>query len=265
MNITFDDPRLTAYALDELDEAGRSVIESEMQNFSECRHEVDELTSAFTLVRAGLTSEPMPELLPAQQQAIESKLRRTGSKAKLSWIPSTRKTGFNWALKTAFAVVIVLLFSVERIPVPAMRPALSILQNVSVNTAYAMMQVAGIPAIKNGSSLVVTDAQNQAVSFGIAPECYPIFWSFLVASLLAGNLYLKSPWKRLFLTMFVIPLVVARDSLRIFTIAELCIHTSVKTAIDSPIFQYCGSIFFALLLVPFILFLVWLRKLEAKS
>jgi hypothetical protein len=266
MNITFDDPRLTAYALDELDGAGRVIIESEMQKFGECRREVEELTRVVALVRAELASEAASALLPAQQRAIEAKLRLSGSKPKLSWIPSTEKGRLNWLLKTALAAV-VLLICVVKIPLAITQPAQNFLQNASTDTAYAFMQMAGIPVIKHGLMLIVENTQqNQIVSFDAAAVCAPPTSSLilLVASLLLGNLYLRSPWKRLLLTLFVAPLVIVREGLGMFTMAELCVHLGGEASIDFPLLRYGNSIFFALSLIPFVFFLVWLRKLESK-
>jgi hypothetical protein len=68
----------------------------------------------------------------------------------------------------------------------------------------------------------------------------------------------------LLLTLFVIPLVIAREGLRMLTIAELCARLGGPIVIDSPIFHYGSSTFFMLSLIPFVFFLVWLRKLESK-
>jgi exosortase/archaeosortase family protein len=269
VNITLDDPRLTAYALDELDGAGRSVIESEMQKFGECRREVEQIARAVALVHAELASEPAPALLPVQQQAIEAKLRLARSKPKLSWVPSTESGRLNWLLKTALATAVVLLISVVKIPMAVTQPAQNFLQNASTDMAYTIMQMAGIPVIKQGLALnVVADAahQNQIVSFDAAAVCTPPTSSMilLVASLLLGNLYLRSPWKRLLLTLFVIPLVILREGFRMFTIAEFCVHLGGEAAIDFPFLRYGSLLFFALSLIPFVFFLVWLRKLESK-
>jgi hypothetical protein len=265
MNVTFDDPRLTAYALDELDGAGRNVIESQMQNFGEFRREVEELTRAVLLVHAGLASEPEPALLPVQQRAIEAKLKLSGSKPKLSWIPSTENGRLDWRMKTALTAAVALLIGVVGIPVAVMQPALSFWRNASTDTAYAMMQMAGVPVVKDGFLLVVGDAaQQNKITFGSVCTPFSSSLILLVASLLLGNLYLRSPWKRLLLTLFVIPLGVVRESLWIFTIAELFTHRSGETVIDSPIIQHGSSIFFALSLIPFVFFLIWLRKLESK-
>jgi len=85
----------------------------------------------------------------------------------------------------------------------------------------------------------------------------------LAASLLVGSFYLRSPWKRVLLTLFVIPLAIFTNGFRLFTIMELCVQMGAH-AIDSPIHRYGGPIFFALSLIAFLLFLVWLRKLESK-
>jgi exosortase/archaeosortase family protein len=135
--------------------------------------------------------------------------------------------------------------------------------------AYALMHMAGLPVVKHGLLLNVGDAAqpNQIVGFEIAPACTLLTSGLilLVASLLLGNLYLRSPWKRLLLTLFVIPLVIVRESLQMFTIVELSVHLGRETLMDSPIFPHAMPIFFTLSLIPFVLFLVWLRKLESKA
>lgn len=75
MKITPDDPRLTAYALDELDGAERKAIETELQTSDECRREVEEIGRAAALLSAELAAEPLPQLTYAQQLAIEAKLK----------------------------------------------------------------------------------------------------------------------------------------------------------------------------------------------
>lgn len=75
MKISLDDPRLTAYAMDELDAAGRKAIETELEISVECRREVEEIGRTALLLKVELASEPLPELSYAQQLAIEAKLK----------------------------------------------------------------------------------------------------------------------------------------------------------------------------------------------
>jgi hypothetical protein len=80
MKISPEDPRLTAYALDELDGAKRMDIETELENSDEYRREVEEVTRAAALLSAELEAEPVPELTYARRLAIESKLKTNSDK-----------------------------------------------------------------------------------------------------------------------------------------------------------------------------------------
>src|SRR5438445_4420146 len=82
MKITLDDPRLTAYALDELDGAERETIEAELENYDECQREVEEITRTAALLSAELAAEPLPQLTYGQQMAIEAKLQPGASKSE---------------------------------------------------------------------------------------------------------------------------------------------------------------------------------------
>src|SRR5262245_48660278 len=74
MNLNPDDPRLTAYALGELPESERAAIEAELQHSPECRKAVEEIQQTAKLLSQDLATEPCPELLPTQKEAITAKL-----------------------------------------------------------------------------------------------------------------------------------------------------------------------------------------------
>jgi len=82
MKITPDDPRLTAYALDELDRAGREAVETELESSDECRREVEEISRAAAFISTELATEPLPEWTYAEQLAIEAKLKPDSGKAE---------------------------------------------------------------------------------------------------------------------------------------------------------------------------------------
>ncbi len=82
MKITPDDPRLTAYALDELDGAERKAIEAELEDSDECQREVDEIARTAALLSAELAAEPLPQLTHPQQLAIEAKLKPHSGKTE---------------------------------------------------------------------------------------------------------------------------------------------------------------------------------------
>ncbi len=66
---------------------------------------------------------------------------------------------------------------------------------------------------------------------------------------------------RLVLVLFVFPLAIVRNSIRILTIGLLCVHIGPHM-IDSYIHRSGGPIFFALSLIPLFLLLLWLRRLQ---
>ena len=85
-----------------------------------------------------------------------------------------------------------------------------------------------------------------------------------ITSLLAGHLFLRSPWKKTALALAVVPLAILRNGFRIFTIGMLCVHVD-PAMIKSPVHTRGGPLFFVLSLAPFFLFLWWLRKSESAG
>ncbi len=71
-----NDPRLTAYALGELDEPEKAAVEVELADSAEGRQSVEEIRFTARLLAEQLRQEPAPGLAPAQRQVIEGKLRR---------------------------------------------------------------------------------------------------------------------------------------------------------------------------------------------
>jgi len=131
-------------------------------------------------------------------------------------------------------------------------------QHTSADAAYAMLQLVRETVFR-------TDLQFRlpGITIAVAPECSGIRSTLVlfITSLIAGHLFLRSPWKKLILAIFVIPLAIVRNGFRIFTIAELCVHVRPEM-IDSPIHHRGGPIFFLISLVPFFALLIYLQKSE---
>jgi exosortase/archaeosortase family protein len=104
------------------------------------------------------------------------------------------------------------------------------------------------------------------ITLEVARECSGINSSYVlfITSLIAGQLFLRKPWKRVALALFVIPLAIARNGLRIVTIGWLCVHIS-PDMIHSIVHRRGGPLFFALSLVPFFLVMLWLRRGETAG
>ena len=99
----------------------------------------------------------------------------------------------------------------------------------------------------------------------VAQECSGIrsSWVLFITSILASYLFLQSPWRRVLLVAFVIPLGIARNGFRILVIGLLCVHVGPQM-INSVIHRQGGPLFFALSLIPLFLLLWWLRRAERR-
>lgn len=157
--------------------------------------------------------------------------------------------------RALFAIGFPLGFLLFMVPFPLsmMEGIETFFQHTSAIASAGFFKLAGTPFFRNE-----TFFQLPGINLQVAPECSGIRSSLalFITSLVAGHLFLRSPYKRALLACVVIPLGILRNGFRILVIGELCVHVS-PTMIDSPIHHKGGPIFFALSLVPFSLFL-WL-------
>ena len=167
--------------------------------------------------------------------------------------------GSKWIRATAFPLAMLAFM----IPFPTMATdAIEFFfQHTSADVTSILLSLSQTPYYRQD---LVFDLPG--ISIRVAPECSGIRSSLVlfITSLLAGYLFLRSPWKRAVLTLFVIPLAMVRNGFRIFTISMLCVHIDPKM-IDSPIHRKGGPVFFLLSLFPFFLVLAWLRKSESRK
>jgi Ca-activated chloride channel family protein len=75
MKLNPDDPRLTAYALGELNADERAEIEMALCKNPECRQAVEEICRAATMLSEDFAKESFPKLSSEQRNAIEEQLR----------------------------------------------------------------------------------------------------------------------------------------------------------------------------------------------
>jgi len=135
------------------------------------------------------------------------------------------------------------------------------LQHSSADAASALLSLSGATVFREGLRFHLP-----GIVIEVAKECSGIHSTLVlfVTSLLAGHLFLRSPWKKATLALAVVPLGIARNGFRIFTISMLCVHVG-PAMIDSPIHHRGGPIFFTLSLVPFLALLFGLRKSEGRK
>jgi exosortase C (VPDSG-CTERM-specific) len=132
------------------------------------------------------------------------------------------------------------------------------LQHGSAVVAYGLFKVSDMPVFWQGLRF-----QLPGFALEVAPECSGIHSStvLLLTSLLAGHLFLRTPWKRAALVLAVIPLALLRNGLRVFIIGQLCVNIGPEM-IRSSFHRHGGALFFVLSLIPLFLLLLALRKSE---
>jgi exosortase C (VPDSG-CTERM-specific) len=132
------------------------------------------------------------------------------------------------------------------------------LQYASSDVAYAMFVTARMPTFRAG-----TFFQLPGFALIVAPECSGIHSTvaLFITSLVAGQVLLRSRWKRAVLAAAVLPIALLRNGFRVFVIGELCVHVS-PDMINSYIHRHGGPIFFVLSLIPFSFLLLWLLRSE---
>lgn len=153
------------------------------------------------------------------------------------------------------------LFFMVPFPVALEHGTESLLQHGSAPPAYWLFQLAGTPLLREGLVFHLP-----GISIQIAPECSGIRSTLVLfmTSILAGHLFLRSTWRRVALTAFVLPLALVRNGFRVFTIGQLCVSVGPHM-IDSPIHHRGGPIFFALSLIPFFILVFFLVRADRRT
>jgi len=156
-----------------------------------------------------------------------------------------------------------LAFLIFCVPFPVfVRDAIeAFLQHRSADAAELLFGLVGTPLLRNG-----VDFQLPGFRLQVAPECSGIRSTLVlfISSLVAGYLFLRTPWKRALFALVVIPLGIFRNALRIVTIGELCVRVD-PSFIDSAIHRRGGPVFFIISLAPFLLLLYCLRKTDVRK
>lgn len=134
------------------------------------------------------------------------------------------------------------------------------LQHASANVVNALFALSGTPVLRDGLIF-----QLPGMRIEVAEECSGIRSTLvlLITSLVAGYLFLRSPWRRAGLVAAVIPLGILRNAVRILVISLLCVHLD-PSWIDSALHRRGGPLFFLVSLVPLALLLVWFWRSEAR-
>jgi exosortase len=123
-----------------------------------------------------------------------------------------------------------------------------------------MFRAAGVPATQDGIRLSIP-----GLNIEVARECSSIRSSLMVVvtSMVLAHLFLRSWWRKALLIVAAIPLAVAKNGLRIFTIAEL--GTRVDPGfLDGKLHHNGGIVFFGVAVIVVVALLRILRRTEFR-
>lgn len=170
---------------------------------------------------------------------------------------------FFYGVKTFKAASFPLLFLLFMIPIPSkvVSEIISVLQMGSAEAAYGFFKLTGVPILRNGFTFHLS-----GMSIEVAEQCSGIRsgLALVITSIIAGQLFLQTGWKKLILVLSAIPITIMKNGLRIVTLSLL--GTYVDPAILSSDLHKRGGIpFFIVALVIMAPILFWLRKTEKKG
>lgn len=169
---------------------------------------------------------------------------------------------FCYGSKASQAAAFPLFFLVLMTPLPdAMRErVVSFLQNGSAVATDWFFTAAGIPFRREGVILTLP-----TVTIEIAKECSGIRSSmvlFLIC-MVFGYLYLRSGWSRLALLLWLIPLTIIKNAVRIFTLCTLGMYVD-RGFLTGRLHHDGGFVFFALAFAGLWAGVWVLQKLEGR-
>jgi exosortase len=160
-----------------------------------------------------------------------------------------------FGIKTFQSFLFPLCFLFLMVPIPgvAVNWIVEFLQIHSASTARLMFRAIGVPATQDGILLFIPN-----LAIEVASECSSIRSSLMlfVTTLIFAHLFLRSWWRKFLLVAATIPLSVAKNGVRIVTIAEL--GTRVDPGYLNGKFHRNGGILFFGLSVIAMVALLWL-------
>ena len=145
------------------------------------------------------------------------------------------------------------LFLLVPFPLFALNWVVSQLQHGSTFAARLLFQASGVPVAQDDVRLSIP-----GLTLEVAEECSSIRSSsiLLVTTMVLVHLCLRSPWRKALVVGVAIPLSVAKNGLRIFTIAML--GTRVDPAFLTGRLHSQGGVVFFLIALAVISVLLWL-------
>ncbi|MGA8501039.1 MAG: exosortase/archaeosortase family protein [Candidatus Sulfotelmatobacter sp.] len=147
------------------------------------------------------------------------------------------------------------LFWMVPFPEFVLNPVVNLLQQGSAAAAHLLFAAAGVPVEQHGVFVHIP-----GLTVEVARECSSIRSSsmLIVTTMVLAQLLLRSPWRKALIILLSIPLSVAKNGLRIFTIAMLT--TRVDPSFLTGRLHREGGIIFFLIALAATFVLLWILR-----
>jgi exosortase len=181
-----------------------------------------------------------------------------GMFALVTWCVASVWLCFGATTLHSFLFPLCILFLVVPIPDFVLSRIVEFLQHQSAFTARLMFRAVGVPATQDGIIVSIP-----GLDIEVARECSSIRSSILlvVTTMALAHLFLRSWWRKALLIAAAIPLAVAKNGLRIFTIAELGTRVD-RGFLDGKLHHNGGVLFLGVAVVAVSVLLWALRRTE---
>lgn len=147
------------------------------------------------------------------------------------------------------------LFWMVPIPAFALVRIVQLWQRGSALAAWCLFSAVNVPSIQDGVFISIP-----GLNLEVAPECSSLRSSLmlLVTTMVLAHLLLRTPWRKTILILLAIPLSIAKNGLRIFTIGILT--TRVDRSFLTGRLHHEGGMVFFLIALAGVLVLLWLLR-----
>ena len=166
---------------------------------------------------------------------------------------------FCYGIPASRAVFFPLLFLFLIVPPPpdVLEKLVVWLQKGSAEVSYLFFKLAGVPVLRQGFTFSLP-----GLNIEVAEQCSGIrsSISLFIASILAGHLVLHSTWRKICLSLLTIPIVIAKNALRIVVLSLLGTYVD-RDILFGRLHTSSGLLFSPLAL----LVLAWLLWILYKS
>ena len=156
-----------------------------------------------------------------------------------------------------------LLFLFFMVPVPGflMERIILLLQIFSTEVSYGIFKLTGVPIFREGFTFHLP-----GLSVEVAKQCGGIRSSLVlfIVSVLAGHLFLMSRKRKFYLSLWVLPITIVKNAIRIVTLTLLGVYVDPRI-LDSTLHQRGGIPFFIVALSLLGVVLWFLRRFESRE